>query len=91
MRILMLSPADVKRWRELIYAEKQRASSAHSSSEEEEDAVNEQKGVECQMLKRIIDELKQALIKKLEKVPQELRWIWKEQIMIVNVVLSSFK
>ncbi|PIO64897.1 hypothetical protein TELCIR_13457 [Teladorsagia circumcincta] len=90
MRILMLSPADLKRWREVIYAEKQRAMSTDSSSEEE-DAVNEREGVECQMLKRIIDELKQALVKKLEKVPQELKWIWKEQVMIVNVVLSSFK
>ncbi|KAK5972758.1 SET (Trithorax/polycomb) domain containing [Trichostrongylus colubriformis] len=89
LKILMLSPSDIKRWREVIYSEKPRTESSNSS-DDEESVIDEQEGAEYQILERIIAELKQALIMKLDKIPQELKWIWKEQITIVDVVLSSF-
>ncbi|KAK6051705.1 SET domain protein [Cooperia oncophora] len=105
MKILMFSPSDIgdkavdvyiivpfyrKRWREVIYAEKSRDNSADSNGEEDA-VINESDRAESQTLRRIITELKQALITKLDKVPEDLKWIWKEQVMIVNVVLSSFE
>ncbi|EYB93658.1 hypothetical protein Y032_0180g813 [Ancylostoma ceylanicum] len=90
MKILMLSSSDIKRWRELVYVEKPRAASL-CSSDDEESELDEQELAERRILERIISELRQAVVGRLNSAPQETKWIWKEQVMIVDVVLSSFK
>ncbi|XGW21975.1 hypothetical protein V3C99_004716, partial [Haemonchus contortus] len=87
MRILMLSPSDITRWREVIYEENPKDEASDSEICEES---SEREKAECQMLKQILNELKQALVTRLEKVPEELKWIWQEQVSIVNVALLSF-
>ncbi|KAK6725522.1 hypothetical protein RB195_004069 [Necator americanus] len=89
MKILMLSSSNIKRWRELIYAEKPHMTSLYSSNDDESE-VDENESAERETLQRIISELKQAITQKSNSVPQNTKWIWKEQLMIVDAVLSSF-
>lgn len=90
MKILMLSPSDIRRWRELVYREKERPASV-CSSDDEELAVDEGEQAEREKLKLIIAELRKAMVSKLNKCALETKWMWEEQVAIVDAVLSSFK
>ncbi|KAJ1346514.1 hypothetical protein KIN20_001322 [Parelaphostrongylus tenuis] len=85
-KILMLSLSDMKRWRELIYTSL--PSDRTNESNLEKDDVKDT--VECQALEKIILELKQAVTAGLSKAPQDLKWIWQEQLMIIDATLSYF-
>lgn len=84
-KILLLSLSDIKRWRELIYTSRTLDSTDDRNSE------NDVKDTaECQALEKIILELKQAVTTSLTKAPEDLRWIWQEQLMIIDATLSYF-
>ncbi|KHJ85261.1 hypothetical protein OESDEN_15016, partial [Oesophagostomum dentatum] len=90
MKILMLSPSDIKRWREIVYTERPRPASLCSLDDEELE-LDEQEMAELRTLEQIISELRQAVASRMNAAPQETQWIWKEQLVIVDVVLSSFR
>ncbi|CAJ0595843.1 unnamed protein product [Cylicocyclus nassatus] len=88
MKILMLSLPELKRWREIVYTDEPRTRSI--SSLEDDCELDEEELNEFKTLERILNELRKAIASKMESVPQQTQWIWKEQLAVVDVVLSSF-
>ncbi|KJH48010.1 SET domain protein [Dictyocaulus viviparus] len=87
MKILMLPTSDLKHWRDIIYGEHSQFSS--NTNDHTSEAVV-QKMAEYRMLEKIITELKRVFAEMLTAVPEDIKWIWEEQLLIVNIILSSF-
>ncbi|KHJ84369.1 hypothetical protein OESDEN_15919 [Oesophagostomum dentatum] len=68
MKILMLSPSDIKRWREIVYTDRTRPASLYSLDEEELQ-LDEQEMAELRTLEQILSELRQAIASRMNAVP----------------------
>uniref|UniRef100_A0A0K0DM60 SET domain-containing protein n=1 Tax=Angiostrongylus cantonensis TaxID=6313 RepID=A0A0K0DM60_ANGCA len=76
-----------KRWSEFVYG-----SSALYTTADRDAEVDLKETNERQLLEKIIIELKQAVTAKLTAVcaPEDIKWIWQEQLMIIDATLSYF-
>ncbi|KHJ76995.1 30S ribosomal protein S17 domain protein [Oesophagostomum dentatum] len=64
----MLSPSDIKRWREIVYIERTRPASLYSLDDEELQH-DEQEMVELRTLEQMISELRQIIASRMNAVP----------------------